>query len=160
MDKLMKLKLIGDKGAIRQPTKIDYDEFDLGPDLDYLLESVDSDLEVIDDDRPISRMEFYARTYSGSSESGSANWRSSVDTEIEISEESDQLPDLMPIDSSNDCETNKIFETNIFLLSQGQRNDRRKKSVSQDILMSLCLCLHSPCLLLELIWVLVCEIHS
>ena len=101
MDKLETLKGIRNTGTVKKLTnKFEYDEFDLGPDLDILLESADSDLEVIDDDRPISRMEFYTQRYSYSSDSGSPQWRSSADTEIEKSEESDQLPDLIPIDMS------------------------------------------------------------
>ena len=112
MDKLEKLKCIGSRGAIRKLSyKFEPDEFDLGTDLDILLESADSDLDVIDDDRPISRMEFYERRYSYSSDSGSPHWRSSADTEIEKSEESDQLPDLMPIDLSENRPNNSQEHT-------------------------------------------------
>ena len=101
MDRLERLKRIGNSGAIRKlANKFEDDEFDLGTDLDILLESEECDLEVIDDDRPISRLEFYTHRYSYSSDRGSSHSRSSVDTAIEKSQESDQLPDLIPIELS------------------------------------------------------------
>ena len=102
MDKLEILKRIGNSGTIRKlANKFEDDEFDLGTDLDILLESDECDLDdVIDDERPISRLEFYTPRYSISSDSGSSHWKSDVDTEIEKSEESDLLPDLIPIDMS------------------------------------------------------------
>ena len=136
MDKLKRLKCIGNTGAIKKfANNFENDEFDLGTDLDILLESADSDVEGIDDDRPISRMEFYTQRYSYSSGSGSPHWRSSVDTEIEKSEESDQLPDLMPIDMSenraNSC-AGHTKETQVYYEASVVVNSKPNSELAQD----------------------------